>query len=61
MSPQERRKKIVDRQKAGGFSNFDIIRESMYQGYSHYVNGTDAGDARLYAVEQALDRLEANQ
>jgi hypothetical protein len=58
-TPNERRNKIKERQRAGGFSNFTIISESLYQGYIHYKQGTDAGDAKIYAVEQALDRLEA--
>lgn len=59
MTPKERRNKIIERQKAGNFTNFDIIRESGYQGYVHYKQGVDAGDAKIYAVEQALGRLEA--
>jgi hypothetical protein len=60
-SPEDRRTKIVDRQAAGGFSVFDIVQESGYQGYKHYADGNvDAGDAKIYAVEQALDRLEQN-
>jgi len=58
MTPEERRDKIIKRQEAGGFTNFDIVSESGYQGYFAYKNGTDGGDAKLYAVEQALDRLE---
>jgi hypothetical protein len=61
MSPRERRNEIIRRQIAGGFSDFDIIRESGYQGYRHYKGGTGAGDAKVYAVEQALDRLEAKK
>lgn len=59
MTPKDRRKKIIDRQKNGNFTNFEIVRESGYQGYIHYKQGVDAGDAKVYAVEQALDRLES--
>jgi hypothetical protein len=58
MSPRERRNEIIRRQIAGGFSDFDIIRESGYQGYRHYKGGTDATDVNVYSVEQALGRLE---
>ena len=59
MSPQNRRNDIIRRQIEGGFSDFQIIQESGYQGYRHYKAGTDAGDSKVYAVEQAHDRLEA--
>ena len=59
MTPKKRRAIIIDRQNDGGFTNFDIIRESGYQGYPHYKSGVDAGDAKIFAVEQALGRLEA--
>lgn len=61
MSPRQRRNKIINRQIAGDFTNFQIIQESGYQGYAHYKQGVDAGDANVYAVEQALDRLEAEK
>lgn len=62
MTSNERRDKIKERQRAGGFSNFTIIRESRYQGYPHYIkDGVDAGDAKLCAVEDALTRLENGQ
>lgn len=60
MSPEERREKIIARQTAGNFTDFEIIRESGYQGYPYYIKGTvDAGDGKVYSVEQALDRLES--
>ena len=62
MSPEDRRRDIVKRQHAGKFSNFQIIAESGYQGYNSYAyKGTDASDKHVYAVEQALDRLETKE
>ena len=59
MSPRQRRNKIINRQIEGEFTNFQIIQESGYQGYVHYKQGVDAGDSKVYDVEQALDRLES--
>ena len=60
MTPEEIRNSIIERQTAGNYTNFDIVRESGYQGYPRYKAGdVDAGTAKVYAIEQALDRLEA--
>jgi hypothetical protein len=61
MTPEERRANIIRRQMEGGFTNFQIVQESGYQGYPHYKTGTDAGDKKVYTVEQAIGRLEAKK
>ena len=58
MTPDKRRQEIINRQIKGNFSDFQIIQASGYQGYRFYKCGTDAGDTKVYAVEQALDMLE---
>ena len=59
MTPEQRRNKIKERIVQGGFSVSRVVRESDYTGLPQYLNGgADGQDSKLYAVEQALDRLE---
>jgi len=59
-SPELRRKNIIERQNKGGFTDFEIKQLSSYQGYTYYRKGlAKACDAHIYAVEQALEILEA--
>ena len=58
MAPEERREVIRKRIEQGGFNVNKVAIESGYQGLPKYLTGTDAGDSKLYDVEQALDRLE---
>jgi hypothetical protein len=46
---------------AGSFTVYRIIKETGYTGFRSYLNGQDASDNNIYAVEQALTRLEAEK
>lgn len=59
MTPQERRISIANRIKAGGFAVSNVGRKADYTALQNYLDGKNAGDNYVYAVEQALDRLEA--
>jgi hypothetical protein len=59
MTPEQRREQIRKRIESSGFNVNKVAIESGYQGLPKYLAGTDAGDSKLYDVEQALDRLEA--
>jgi len=60
MTPEDRRNKIIERQKEHGLTDFEIKKESGYQGYPQYKRGdVNATDIKVYAVEVALDRLIA--
>ena len=58
MTPRQRRNKIVRRIKAGDFTVGRVIMESGYTGLRAYLNGGNITDENIYAVEQALNRLE---
>jgi hypothetical protein len=61
MSPDERRQSIKDRID-GSFTLFEVVAESGYQGLKHYLDGkVGAKDDNVYAVEQALTRLEGTK
>jgi len=59
MTPQERRISIQNRITAGGFAVSNVGRKADYTALQNYLDGKDAGEENIYAVEQALDRLEA--
>ena len=69
MTPEQRRKSIRKRMADLGVSVHKMIIKSEYAGVRGYIEGyvdedgnrkyTDAADKHVYAIEQALDRLEA--
>ena len=62
MTPDERRKSIRERMALLGVSVHKLIIKSEYAGVRGYIDGgTDAADKHVYAMEQALTRLESEQ
>jgi len=60
MTPEQRRTSIKIRMEVLDITVHKMIIKSEYAGVRGYIEGhTDAADKHVYAMEQALDRLEA--